>query len=129
MKQLLKDILLIMAAVVLLILALASCAAPQPIIMPQTEKIYQNDSTVIIYRDSIVERKRNDTIYIEKYYNNTIYKTVKDSTSNETPVQVEVPVKVVPQWCWWLLLADVIVVFIFILYVVFRIAKAIYLKR
>lgn len=106
-----------------------SCTTPKTVVLPTEERIIQNDSTIIIYRDSIIEKRVSDTIYIEKYYNTTHYKTKTDTINQSESIQVEVPVEVTPDWCWNLLYIDIGIVLLLILWIVFRIAKFIYLRR
>ena len=56
----------------------------------------------IIYRDKIVYR---DSIVIQK---------------QEVPVEVEVVKKVVPGWCWWLLVINILVIIVFAIRLYFR---------
>lgn len=98
-------------------------------VLPTEERIIQNDSTIIIYRDSIIEKRVSDTIYIEKYYNTTHYKTKTDTINQSESIQVEVPVEVTPDWCWNLLYIDIGIALLLILWIVFRVAKLIYLRK
>lgn len=56
----------------------------------------------IIYKDKIVYR---DSIIIQK---------------QEIPVEVEVEKKVVPSWCWWSLIINILVMIYFIVRLYFR---------
>ena len=56
----------------------------------------------IIYRDKIVYR---DSIIIQK---------------QEIPVEVEVEKKVVPCWCWWLLVINILTAIVFAIRLYFR---------
>lgn len=112
------------------IAAMVSCAAPtKTIVMPTTERIVNNDSVIIYYRDSLIEKLRHDTLIIEKYYNKNHYQVVHDTIIKETPIEVQVPVNVTPEWALWSLLANILIVAIIIIYVVFKITKTIYLRR
>ena len=57
----------------------------------------------IIYRDKIVYR---DSIIIQK---------------QEVPVKVEVEKKVVPNWCWWLLVINILTAIGFVIRLYFRV--------
>ena len=98
-------------------------------VLPTEERIIQNDSTIIIYRDSIIEKRVSDTIYIEKYYNTTHYKTKTDTINQSESIQVEVPVEVTPAGCYTLLYINIAIALLLILWIVFRVAKFIYLRR
>ena len=56
----------------------------------------------IIYRDKIVYR---DSIVIQK---------------QEVPVEVEVVKKVVPGWCWWLLVINILTIIVFAIRLYFK---------
>lgn len=115
---------------VLITVLLCSCAAQtKTVVMPTTERIVNNDSVIIYYRDSLIEKLRNDTLIIEKYYNKNHYQVVRDTVKIETPIEVQVPVNVTPEWALWSLLANVAIAVLIILYVVFKITKTIYLRR
>lgn len=92
-------------------------------VLPTEERVIQNDSTVIIYRDSIIEKRVSDTIYIEKYYNTTHYKTKTDTIKNQESITVEVPVEVTPDWCRNLLYIDIGIALLIILWIVYRVTK------
>ena len=109
--------------------AFCSCTTSKTVVLPTEERIIQNDSTIIIYRDSIIEKRVSDTIYIEKYFNTTHYKTKTDTINNRESVTVEVPVPTVPEWCWTLLYIDIAIALLIILWIVFRVAKFIYLRK
>ena len=109
--------------------AFCSCTTSKTVVLPTEERIIQNDSTIIIYRDSIIEKRVSDTIYIEKYFNTTHYKTKTDTINNRESVTVEVPVPTVPDWCWTLLYIDIGIALLIILWIVFRVAKFIYLRK
>lgn len=112
------------------IAAMVSCAAPtKTVVMPTTERIVNNDSVIIYYRDSLIEKMQHDTLIIEKYYNKNHYQVVRDTVKIETPIEVQVPVNVTPEWALWSLLANVAIAVLIILYVVFKITKTIYLRR
>lgn len=126
LKQKLYKIVLMLAVIA----AMVSCAAPtKTVVMPTTERIVNNDSVIIYYRDSLIEKLRNDTLIIEKYYNKNHYQVVRDTVKIETPIEVQVPVNVTPEWALWSLLANVAIAVLIILYVVFKITKTIYLRR
>lgn len=126
LKQKLYNIVLLLAAIA----AMVSCAAPtKTVVMPTTERIVNNDSVIIYYRDSLIEKMRHDTLIIEKYYNKNHYQVVRDTVKTETPIEVQVPVNVTPEWALWSLLANVAIAVLIILYVVFKITKTIYLRR
>lgn len=109
---------------------LLSCAAPtKTVVMPTTERIVNNDSVIIYYRDSLIEKMRHDTLIIEKYYNKNHYQVIRDTVKTETPIEVQVPVNVTPKWALWSLLANVAIAVLILLYVVFKITKTIYLRR
>lgn len=113
----------------LLVLFICSCTTGKTVVLPTEERIIQNDSTIIIYRDSIIEKKVSDTIYIEKYFNTTHYKTKTDTINNRESVTVEVPVPTVPGWCWNLLYIDIGIALLLILWIVFKVTKFIYSRR
>lgn len=108
---------------------LLGCTTTKTVVLPTEERVIQNDSTIIIYRDSIIEKRVSDTIYIEKYFNTTHYKTKTDTINNRESVTVEVPVPTVPEWCWTLLYIDIAIALLIILWIVFRVAKFIYLRK
>ena len=108
---------------------LLGCTTPKTVVLPTEERVIQNDSTIIIYRDSIIEKRVSDTIYIEKYYNTTHYKTKTDTINQSESIQVEVPVEVTPDWCWNLLYIDIGIALLIILWIVFKVTKFIYLRR
>lgn len=97
--------------------------------MPTIERIIQHDSTTVYIKDSIVSKQKGDTTIIERHHHHYHTKLVHDTIYNEKPIEVEVIKPVVPQWCWNLVIVNAAVLFIFILYVAFRIAKAIYLRK
>lgn len=107
----------------------SSCTTPKTVVLPTEERIIQNDSTIIIYRDSIIEKRVSDTIYIEKYYNTTHYKTKTDTINQSESIQVEVPVEVTPDWCYTLLYINIGLALLLILWIVYRVTKFIYLRR
>lgn len=126
LKQKLYKIVLMLAVIA----AMVSCAAPtRTVVMPATERIVNNDSVIIYYRDSLIEKMRHDTLIIEKYYKKNHYQVVRDTVKTETPIEVQVPVNVTPEWALWSLLANVAIAVLIILYVVFKITKTIYLRR
>lgn len=115
-----------------------SCTTPKTVVLPTEERIIQKDSTIIIYKDSIVNKylpaeKNNDeakdTLVIEKYYHTIEYKARQDSAKNQESIKVEVPVEVTPDWCYTLLYINIGIALLLILWIVFRIAKFIYLRR
>ena len=106
-----------------------SCTTTKTVILPTEERVIQNDSTIIIYRDSIIEKRVSDTIYIEKYFNTTHYKTKTDTINQSESIQVEVPVEVTPDWCYTLLYINIGIALLLILWIVFRVAKLIYLRK
>lgn len=119
-------------SIVILLAVIASMVACSPgktVVMPSTERIINNDSTIILIKDSITERVVNDTLIIEKHHYHTIYKNKIDTLNVEIPVRVEVPKEITPEWCIWLLFANVVIAFLVILYVVFKVTKTIYLRR
>lgn len=120
------------------LLIFCGCTTTKTVILPTEERIIQKDSTIIIYRDSIVnkylpaEKNNNeakDTLVIEKYYHTIEYKARQDSAKNQESIQVEVPVEVTPDWCWTLLYIDIGIALLIILWIVFRVAKLIYLRK
>lgn len=123
--QKLYNIVLLLAVIA----AMVSCAATKTVVMPTTERIVNNDSVIIYYRDSLIEKMRHDTLIVEKYYNKNHYQVVRDTIKIETPIEVQVPVNVTPEWALWSLLANILIVAIIIIYVVFKITKTIYLRR
>lgn len=115
-----------------------SCTTPKTVVLPTEERIIQKDSTIIIYKDSIVNKylpaeKNNDeakdTLVIEKYYHTIEYTARQDSAKNQESIQVEVPVEVTPDWCYTLLYIDIGIALLLILWIVFRVAKFIYLRK
>ena len=108
---------------------LLGCTTPKTVVLPTEERVIQNDSTIIIYRDSIIEKRVSDTIYIEKYYNTTHYKTKTDTINQSESIQVEVPVEVTPDWCYTLLYINIGIALLIILWIVFKVTKFIYLRR
>lgn len=125
LAQMIKYLLVALMATILF-----SCAAPtKTVVMPTTERIVNNDSVIIYYRDSLIEKLRHDTLIIEKYYNKNHYQVVRDTVKTETPIEVQVPVNVTPEWAIWSLLGNVAIAVLIILYVVFKITKTIYLRR
>lgn len=113
----------------LVLFGICSCTTTKTVVLPTEERTIQNDSTIIIYRDSIIEKRVSDTIYIEKYFNTTHYKTKTDTINQSESIQVEVPVEVTPDWCRTLLYIDIGIALLFILWIVFRVTKFIYLRR
>lgn len=116
----------------------SSCTTPKTVVLPTEERIIQKDSTIIIYKDSIVNKylpaeknndKAKDTVVIEKYYHTIEYKARQDSAKNQESIQVEVPVEVTPDWCWNLLYIDIGIALLIILWIVFKITKFIYSRR
>lgn len=107
----------------------SSCTTPKTVVLPTEERIIQNDSIIIIYRDSIIEKRVSDTIYIEKYYNTTHYKTKTDTINQSESIQVEVPVEVTPDWCHTLLYIDIGLLLLLILWIVFKVTKFIYSRK
>lgn len=97
--------------------------------MPTTERIINNDSIIIYQRDSIIEKWLHDTVTIEKYYTNELYKVKVDTVYVEKPIEVQVPVNITPEWALWSLLANILIVAIIIIYVAIKITKTIYLRR
>lgn len=125
LKQKLYRIVLMLAVIA----AMVSCAAPtRTVVMPATERIVNNDSVIIYYRDSLIEKMRHDTLIIEKYYNKNHYQVVHDTVKIEIPIEVQVPVNVTPEWALWSLLANIAIVVFIILYIVFKVTKTIYLR-
>lgn len=117
---------------------ICSCTTGKTVVLPTEERIIQKDSTIIIYRDSIVNKylpaeknndKAKDTVVIEKYYHTIEYKARQDSAKNQESIQVEVPVEVTPDWCWNLLYIDIGIALLIILWIVYRVTKFIYLRR
>lgn len=108
---------------------LLGCTTTKTVVLPTEERVIQNDSTIIIYRDSIIEKRVSDTIYIEKYFNTTHYKTKTDTINQSESIQVEVPVEVTPDWCWNLLYVDIGIALLLILWIVFKVTKFIYLRK
>lgn len=124
--------------ILLSVICFCGCTTPKTVVLPTEERIIQKDSTIIIYRDSIVNKylpaeKNNDeakdTLVIEKYYHTIEYKARQDSAKNQESIQVEVPVEVTPDWCYTLLYINIGIALLIILWIVFRIAKFIYLRR
>ena len=115
-----------------------SCTTPKTVVLPTEERIIQKDSTIIIYRDSIVNKylpaeKNNDeakdTLVIEKYYHTIEYKARQDSAKNQESIQVEVPVEVTPDWCMTLVYIDIGIALLIILWIVFKVTKFIYSRK
>lgn len=115
-----------------------SCTTPKTVVLPTEERIIQKDSTIIIYRDSIVNKylpaeKNNDeakdTLVIEKYYHTIEYKARQDSAKNQESIQVEVPVEVTPDWCYTLLYINLGIALLIILWIVFKVTKFIYSRK
>ena len=114
----------------LVLVFLVACATgTKTVVMPTTERIVNNDSVIIYYRDSLIEKMRHDTLIIEKYYNKNHYQVVRDTVKTETPIEVQVPVNVTPEWALWSLLANILIVVIIIIIVAIKITKTIYLRR
>ncbi|MBR2370239.1 MAG: hypothetical protein IKA83_08825 [Paludibacteraceae bacterium] len=122
----------------LVLFGICSCTTTKTVVLPTEERVIQKDSTIIIYRDSIVNKylpaeKNNDeakdTLVIEKYYHTIEYKARQDSAKNQESIQVEVPVEVTPDWCRTLLYIDIGIALLIILWIVYRITKFIYLRR
>lgn len=113
----------------LVLFGICSCTTTKTVVLPTEERTIQNDSTIIIYRDSIIEKRLSDTVYIEKYYNTTHYKTKTDTINQSESIQVEVPVEVTPDWCYTLLYINIGIALLIILWIVFRVTKFIYLRR
>lgn len=124
-----RNITILLLLVLFGLCGFCSCTTPKTVVLPTEERTIQNDSTIIIYRDSIIEKRVSDTIYIEKYYNTTHYKTKTDTINNRESVTVEVPVEVTPDWCYTLLYINIGIALLIILWIVFRLAKFIYLRR
>lgn len=124
-----RNITILLLLVLFGLCGICSCTTPKTVVLPTEGRIIQNDSTIIIYRDSIIEKRVSDTIYIEKYYNTTHYKTKTDTINNRESVTVEVPVEVTPDWCWNLLYIDIGIALLIILWIVYRVTKFIYLRR
>lgn len=126
LKQKLYKIVLMLAVIG----AMIGCAAPtKTVVMPTTERIINNDSIIIYQRDSIIEKWLHDTVTIEKYYTNELYKVKVDTVYVEKPIEVQVPVNITPEWALWSLLANILIVAIIIIYVAIKITKTIYLRR
>ena len=115
-----------------------SCTTPKTVVLPTEERVIQKDSTIIIYKDSIVNKylpaeKNNDeakdTLVIEKYYHTIEYKARQDSAKNQESIKVEVPVEVTPDWCYTLLYINIGLALLLILWIVYRVTKFIYLRR
>lgn len=113
----------------LVLFGICSCTTTKTVVLPTEERTIQNDSTIIIYRDSIIEKRVSDTIYIEKYFNTTHYKIKTDTINNRESVTVEVPVEVTPDWCRTLLYIDIGIALLLILWIVFRVTKFIYSRK
>lgn len=124
--------------ILLLVLVFCSCTTSKTVVLPTEERIIQKDSTIIIYRDSIVNKylpaeKNNDeakdTLVIEKYYHTIEYKARQDSAKNQESIQVEVPVEVTPDWCMTLVYIDIGIALLIILWIVFKVTKFIYSRK
>lgn len=124
-----RDITILLLLVLFVLCGICSCTTTKTVVLPTEERTIQNDSTIIIYRDSIIEKRVSDTIYIEKYFNTTHYKTKTDTINNRESVTVEVPVEVTPDWCWTLLYINIGIALLIILWIVYRVTKFIYLRR
>lgn len=124
-----RNITILLLLVLFGLCGICSCTTTKTVVLPTEEKIIQNDSTIIIYRDSIIEKRVSDTIYIEKYYNTTHYKTTTDTINQSESIQVEVPVEVTPDWCHTLLYIDIGLLLLLILWIVFKVTKFIYSRR
>ena len=118
-----RYITILLLLVLLGLCVFCSCTTTKTVVLPTEERVIQNDSTVIIYRDSIIEKRVSDTIYIEKYYNTTHYKTKTDTIKNQESITVEVPVEVTPDWCRNLLYIDIGIALLIILWIVYRVTK------
>lgn len=137
-KRMRRKITILLLLVLFGLCGICSCTTPKTVVLPTEERIIQKDSTIIIYRDSIVNKylpaeKNNDdakdTLVIEKYYHTIEYKARQDSAKNQESIQVEVPVEVTPDWCWNLLYIDLGIALLIILWIVFKVTKFIYLRR
>lgn len=124
-----RNITILLLLVLFGLCGICSCTTGKTVVLPTEERIIQNDSTIIIYRDSIIEKRVSDTIYIEKYYNTTHYKTKTDTINQSESIQVEVPVEVTPNWCYTLLYIDIGLLLILILWIVFKVTKFIYSRK
>ena len=133
-----RNITILLLLVLFGLCVFCSCTTPKTVVLPTEERVIQKDSTIIIYRDSIVNKylpaeKNNDeakdTLVIEKYYHTIEYKARQDSAKNQESIQVEVPVEVTPDWCYTLLYIDIGIALLLILWIVFRVAKLIYLRK
>lgn len=133
-----RNITILLLLILLGLCVFCSCTTSKTVVLPTEERVFQKDSTIIIYRDSIVNKylpaeKNNDeakdTLVIEKYYHTIEYKARQDSAKNQESIQVEVPVEVTPDWCWNLLYIDIGIALLIILWIVFKVTKFIYLRR
>lgn len=124
-----RYITILLLLVLLGLCVFCSCTTSKTVVLPTEERIIQNDSIIIIYRDSIIEKRVSDTIYIEKYFNTTHYKTKTDTINKSKTVTVEVPVEVTPDWCHTLLYINIGIALLIILWIVFKVTKFIYLRR
>ena len=97
--------------------------------MPTTERIINKDSTIILVKDSIVERVKNDTVHKHHYHYYYDRRAKTDTIKKEIPVRVEVPKEITPEWAILSLLGNIAIAVLIILYVVFKITKTIYLRR
>lgn len=126
LKQKLYNIVLLLMAIA----AMVSCAAPtKTVVMPTTERVINNDSTIILVKDSIVERVKNDTVHKHHYHYYYDRRAKTDTITKEIPVRVEVPKEITPEWAIWSLLGNIAIAVLIILYVVIKITKTVYLRR
>lgn len=107
---------------ILALVSLASCKT-RTVIQYQTKDsivyLSKTDSVNYYIKDSVLIYTKNDTVYNNKYVFKDRYKYKTDTINSyinkteKVPYEVVKEKKVVPRWCWYLLLLNVVfVVFI-----------------
>ena len=71
------------------------------------------DSVKLIHIDSVLIRQRGDTVFVDKIRYRMLESIKIDTTTvyvdKEKQVPYEVEKKVVPAWCWWLIVGYVLI--------------------
>lgn len=123
-----KRIIIYFTTIGMLLLA-TGCAPVREVPVHTTDTIFQQKiDTLVVHRiDSTFIHAKNDTVWVERFkvlWRDKI--TYRDSIQVQNKeIPVEVPVPTVPQWCWYLLLANILCVVVLII----RFVIKIYLRR
>ncbi len=87
--------------------------------------LYERDSIVI--RDSVIVRMRGDTVYKDRWhteYKDRIVQQVDTVVRvDERIVEQVIEKKVIPRWCWYMVVCSFVVLLFLVLWIILKIKR------